>query len=195
MNTLICLEGISYAGKTTIAKWLTERMPVSYGPRVASGWEEREEKVHYNPDPLARFSFFMEEITARSEQIKELLERTDVVSDRYLLSIIAYHNVIAGARLETGIDTGKLRPPDFTVLLTVDETALKQRMKERPPRHRYESDPIFLLEVQREFLRLIDREKSVIVDTSTRSAEEIARALLEEFIDRGFVQSQFPQRE
>ncbi len=46
MNTLICLEGVSYAGKTTIAKWLTERMPVSYGPRVASGWEEREEKVH-----------------------------------------------------------------------------------------------------------------------------------------------------
>lgn len=195
MNTLICLEGVSYAGKTTIAKWLTERIPASYGPRVASGWEEREEKVHHNPDPLARFSFFMEEIAARSEQIKELLERTDVVSDRYLLSIIAYHNIIAGARLEVGLDAGNLRLPDLTVLLTADETALRQRMKERPPRHRYESDPVFLLEVQREFLRLTDREKSIIIDTSTRSAEDIARALLEEFVGRGLVQSQFPQRE
>lgn len=189
MNTLICLEGVSYAGKTTIAKWLTERMPALYGPRVASEWEEREDEIHQNPDPLARFSFFMEEIAARSEQIKKLLERTDVVSDRYLLSIIAYHNTIAGARLETGIDAGNLRLPDFTVLLTLDETALKQRMKERPPRHRYESDSMFLLEVQREFLRLIDREKSVTVDASTRSAADIARTLLGEFIKRGFVQS------
>lgn len=195
MNTLICLEGVSYAGKTTIAKWLTERMPVLYGPRVASGWEEREDEIHQNPDPLARFSFFMEEIAARSEQIKKLLERTDVISDRYLLSIIAYHNTIAGARLETGINAGNLRLPDLTVLLTVNETALTQRMKERPPRHRYESDPMFLLEVQREFLRLIDRDKSVVADTSTRSAEDIAHALLEEFVGRGFVQSQFPQRE
>lgn len=195
MNTLICLEGVSYAGKTTIAKWLTERIPALYGPRVASGWEEREEKVHHNPDPLARFSFFMEEITARSEQIKKLLEQTDVVLDRYLLSIIAYHNIIAGARIETGIDAVDLRLPDFTVLLTVDETALKQRMKERPPRHHYESDPMFLVEVQREFLRLIDREKTVIVDTSTRSAEDVARTLLGELIGRSFVQFQFSQRE
>lgn len=193
MNSLICLEGVSYVGKTTIAKWLTERMPALCGPRIASGWEEREEKVHHNPDPLARFSFFMEEITARSEQIKKLLEHIDVVSDRYLLSIIAYHNIIVGARLETGVDAVNLRLPDFTVLLTVDETALKQRMKERPPRHRYESDPMFLLDVQCEFLRLIDREKSVIVNTSSRSAEDIARALLREFVRRDFVQSQFPQ--
>ncbi len=195
MNTLICLEGVSYAGKTTIAKWLMEKMPALYGPRVTSGWEEREEKIHHNPDPLARFSFFTEEITARSEQIKKLLEHTDVVSDRYLLSVIAYHNIIVGARLETEIDAVNLRLPDFTILLTVDEMALKQRMKERPPRHRYESDPIFLLEVQREFLRLIDREKSVIVDASVRSVEDIARTLLGEFVGRGFVQSQFPQRE
>ena len=125
MNTLICLEGICYAGKTTIAKWLTARMPALYGPRVASGWEEREEKIHRNPDHLARFSFFMEEIAARSEQIKKLLEHTDVVSDRYLLSIIAYHNIIVGARLETGIDASDLRLPDFTALLTVDEAALR----------------------------------------------------------------------
>lgn len=113
MNTLICLEGVSYAGKTTIAKWLTERMPALYGPRVASGWEEQEEKVHHNPDPLARFSFFMEEIAARSEQIKKLLGYTSVISDRYFLSIIAYHNIIVGARLEAGLDTGDLQLPDF----------------------------------------------------------------------------------
>jgi dTMP kinase len=195
VRTLICLEGTSYAGKTTVAKLLAEKMPAIYGPRVANGWEGQEEEIHKNPNPLARFSFFMKEVAARSEQVSRLLEQADVVMDRYLLSVFAYHNVIVGEQLEAGIDISGWRQPDCTVLLTVDEATLRQRMKSRPPRHQYESDPTFLLEVQREFLRLIDREKTIVVDTSIQSAEESACAILEEFVRRGFVSSQFPQRE
>ena len=195
MYALICLEGISYAGKTTVARLLSKNMPAIYGPRVASGWEDREEKIHQNPNPLARFSFFMEEIAARSEQVKQLLEMTDVVLDRYLLSVLAYHNVIARTPLEAGLDLSALRQPDLTVLLTVDEMALRQRMKNRLPRHRYESDPTFLLEVQRKFLRLIDWGKIKVVDTSIQSAEKIAYALLEELVRKGFIKSRLPKRE
>lgn len=195
MRTLICLEGTSYVGKTTVAKLLSAKMPAVYGPRVADGWEEQEEKIHGNPDPLARFSFFVKEIAARSEQVQQMLERADVVLDRYLLSVFAYHNVIAGAQLEAGPDLSNLRQPDFTILLTVNEMAFKQRMINRPPRHRYESDPAFLLKVQHEFLRLIDREKTILVDNSIKSAEEAAQAVLQELARRGFVSSQLPQRE
>ena len=195
MRTLICLEGTSYAGKTTVAKLLSEKMPAIYGPRVANGWEGQEEEIHKNPNPLARFSFFMKEIAARSEQVSRLLEQTDVVMDRYLLSVFAYHNVIVGEQLEAGVDTSGLRQPDCTVLLTVDEATLRQRMKNRPPQHQYESNPVFLLKVQREFLRLIDREKTIIVDSSIQPVEEAARAILEELARRGFISSQFLQGE
>jgi len=195
VRTLICLEGTSYAGKTTVAKLLSEKMPAIYGPRVANGWEGQEEEIHKNPNPLARFSFFMKEIAARSEQVSRLLEQTDVVMDRYLLSVFAYHNVIVGEQLEAGVDTSGLRQPDCTVLLTVDEATLRQRMKNRPPQHQYESNPVFLLKVQREFLRLIDREKTIIVDSSIQPVEEAARAILEELARRGFISSQFLQGE
>ncbi len=110
--------------------------------------------------------------------------------------VFAYHNVIiVGKQLETGLDISGLRQPDYNVLLTVDEATLRQRMKNRPSRHQYESDPTFLLEVQREFLRLIDRGKTMVVDTSIQPAEETARAILKEFVRRGFISSQFPQRE
>lgn len=195
MRTLICFEGTSYAGKTAVARLLSEKTLAVYGPRVAGGWEEREEKIHENSDPLARFSFFMKEIAARSEQVHQMLERVNVALDRYLLSVFAYHNVIVDAQLEVGLDLSNLRQPDFTVLLTVNEMALRQRMINRPPRHRYESDPAFLMEVQREFLRLIDRGKTILVDTSIQSAEEAAQVVLQELTRRGFVSSQLPQRE
>lgn len=195
MHNLICFEGIDYAGKTSVAKPITIRLGAVYGPRVASGWEKAEEKIHKNQNHLARFSFFIRELVARSEQVSQMLEQADVVLDRYLLSVLAYHNVIVGRQLETGLDVSNLRQPECTILLTVDGTTLRQRMKKRPPRHRYESNPAFLLEVQREFLRLIDRGKTILVDTTIQSAEEAAYAVLEGLVRRGFVSSQFPQRE
>lgn len=195
MRTLICFEGTSYAGKTAVARLLSEKMPAVYGPRVADGWEEREEKIHENFDPLARFSFFMKEIAARSEQIKRILEQTSVVLDRYLLSVFAYHNVIAGKQLEVAIDISALRLPNCTVLLIVDETTLRQRMRNRPPRHQYESDPVFLLGVQREFLRLIDRKTTMLVNTSIQSAEETTQAILQELTRKGFISFEILQRE
>ena len=104
-------------------------------------------------------------------------------------------NVIVGKQLEAETDVSALRQPDCTVLLTVDEVAMRQRMKNRPPCHRYESDPAFLLDVQREFLRLIGQEKTIVVDTSIQPAEKIADAIRVELVRQEFVRSQLPQRE
>jgi len=195
MYILICLEGISYVGKTTVAKIVSNRMEAIYGPRVADGWKKKEKAIHKNPDHLARFSFFMKEIVARSEQIGQILNRTNVVLDRYLLSIFAYHNIITNKQLEIETDIRDVRQPDYTILLTTNELALKRRMKIRPPRHYYESDLTFLLNVQLEFLRLIDRDKTIIIDTSNQSAEEIAGIVTKELARRKLIRFQFPQRE
>jgi len=195
VHNLICFEGINYVGKTSTAKSVADQLRAIYGPRVANGWKKAEEEIHKNPDHLARFSFFIRELTARNKQVSQMLELADVVLDRYLFSVFAYHNVIVGKQLEVETDVNALRQPDCTVLLTVNEAVLEQRMKNRPPRHLYESDPIFLLEVQREFLWLIDRKKTIIVDTSIQPAEEVANAVLGELLKRGFVCSQPPRRE
>lgn len=195
MHVLLCFEGISYAGKTTIAKIVSDTVGAICGPRVASGYEKEEAEIHQNPDHLARFSFFMKEIVARSDEVRQILERAPVVLDRYLLSVFAYHNVIIGRRLEREIDTSGMRQPDLTILLTVDEVTLRRRMNIRPPRHLYESDPVFLLDVQREFLRLTDLNRTFVADTSIPAAEEVAEAVIKELTRHGLVRSHFPKRE
>lgn len=195
MHVLICFEGIDYTGKTTIAKIVADAVGAIRGPRVASGYEKEEAEIHKNPDHLARFSFFVKEIAARSTEVCQILERAPVVLDRYLLSVFAYHNVIVGRRLEGEIETSGMRQPDLTALLTVDGVMLRRRMNIRPPRHLYESDPVFLLGVQREFLRLADSSKTFIVDTSIPTAEEVAEAVTRELTRRGLVRSHSPKRE
>lgn len=172
MYTFICFEGINYAGKTSVAKMVGASVGVLYGPRVAVRYKKEEAEIHKNPDHLARFNFFTEEIAARSEEVHQILMREHVILDRYLLSVFAYHNVLVGRRLEEETDFSKIEKPDLTFLLTVDESMLRNRMAMRSPRHQYESDPTFLLRVQEEFLRIADKGMSIIIDTSVRTAEE-----------------------
>jgi len=169
-------------------------MKAVYGPRVANEWEKKEKEIHKNPDHFARFSFFIREIFARSNQIDQILNQTDVVLDRYLLSVFAYHNVIINRWLEIETDISAIRQPNYTILLIVNEMALKKRMRIRPPRHYYESDLTFLLNVQREFLRLIDRKKTIIINTSNQPAKGIANTIIKELTKRKLIRSQFPQR-
>lgn len=187
MHKFICFEGINYVGKTSVAKMVGTQIGVLCGPQVATKYVRKEEEIHKNPDHLARFAFFVEEIVARSEQIRQTLTRESVILDRYLLSVLAYHNVIVGRRLEEETDTNKIHKPDITFLLTVDEVTLRNRMVMRPPQHPYESDPAFLLRVQEEFLRLIDKGTSIIIDTSVRTTEETAVIVAGELGKYGFI--------
>lgn len=108
MHTFICLEGINYAGKTSVAKMVGASIGVLYGPRVAVRYKEEEAEIHKNPDHLTRFTFFMEEIVARSEEVRQILTREHVILDRYLLSVLVYHNVLVGRRLEEETDFSKI---------------------------------------------------------------------------------------
>jgi len=167
MHKLICFEGINYVGKTSVAKIVGTQIGVLYGPHVATKYVRKEEEIHKNPD--------------------HLLTREPVILDRYFLSVLAYHNVIIGRHLEEETDTSKIHKPDITFLLIVDKVTLRNRMVMRPPQHPYESDPAFLLRVQKEFLRLMDKGTSIIIDTSVRTAEETAVIVARELGKCGFI--------
>ncbi|KKS44662.1 MAG: hypothetical protein UV08_C0017G0003 [Parcubacteria group bacterium GW2011_GWA2_42_18] len=187
MHTFICFEGINYAGKTSVAKMVGAQMGVLYGPRISIRHVKEEAEIHKNPDHLERFAFFVEEIAARSEKVRQILVRKHVILDRYLLSVFAYHNVLVGRHLEEETDFSKIERPDLTLLLTVDESMLRNRMTMCPPRHQYESDPMFLLRVQKEFLRLADKGMSIVIDTSVLTAEETTRIVTEELGKRRLI--------
>lgn len=187
MHTLICFEGIDYAGKTSVARMVGAQMGISYGPRIATKYVKKEEEIHKNSDHLARFAFFIEEIIARSDEIYQILMREPVILDRYLLSVLVYHNIIIGRHLEEEIDTSRVFKPDITFLLTINEVTLRNRMAMRPPRHRYESDPDFLLRVQDEFVSLVDKSMSVVIDTSVRTVEETTMIVAREIGKRKFI--------
>ena len=187
MHKLICFEGINYAGKTSVSTTVAEQIGALYGPRIAKRYVIREKKIHGNLDHLVRFSFFIEEINARSKEILKILSKQDVILDRYLLSILAYHNIIVGERLEELTDLNKINKPDITFLLTVNRRVLRKRMKIRPPKHQYDSDPVFLMRVQKEFLRLIREEIFVVIDTSNRTVEETTNLVTKELHGHGLI--------
>lgn len=129
MYKLIAVEGVSYVGKTSLSLKLAKSLKATYGIRVAQGYESREKKIHKNPDAEARFRFFYEELVERSKQLQETSRHTDVISDRYLISVFAYHNVILKKRLEEKCDIDKIYPADFTIFLVADKENLKLSAK------------------------------------------------------------------
>ena len=106
--------------------------------------------------------------------------------DRFWISVIAYHNVILGRRLESEIDASVITLPNYTVLLLADQESIQQRMMHRSPRHRYETDTGFLLDVQREFLRVIDA-KTLVIDTSKQTIDNVVNKVMEDLVRRNIV--------
>lgn len=90
--------------------------------------------------------------------------------DRYILSFLAYHNIIVERQLEKEYGLSDLLYPNLTVILTINAQVLEQRLRERPPKHKYEADQSFLMEVQAEYLRLSkNSDNKLVLDTSFKN--------------------------
>lgn len=182
MPFFMCFEGIDYAGKTTLISQLKNHVDIETAPRVTPGWEIREEMIHGNQIHNERFVFFIQEIQARSKFFIEKFSNTTsiVALDRHVYSILAYHNIIQNEKLEERIDFSKILEPDLTVLVCVEESDLIERLRNRPPKHKYEADVKFLLDVQTEYQRLLSKSEDVIIVNSSLQPLE---ALTNQIVD------------
>ena len=182
----ICLEGIDYSGKTSLAQKLASSLPnFSCGERNVPVLREKERQVHNNPNHMARVQFFLEEISLRSEYIVNSLKQNNLILDRYVLSVFAYHNVLLGRKLEGEFFPANIYTPDITILITISPEELKRRMKLKPPEHIYDSDTQFLMAVQNEFSKLASWYPNVVkIDTSGRTVLESYKLVLEEIRHR-----------
>jgi dTMP kinase len=118
-----------------------------------------------------------------AREIEPALARgCDVVSDRYLLSSLAYQAVEADRAWVEHLAAG-IRSPDITFLLDVPiEVAAERRRRAGRPTERYDADGT-LAAVARNYRRLATLLRDVLLVDASGSIDEVERVIVAE-IDR-----------
>jgi dTMP kinase len=162
----IAFEGIDTAGKTTQLKALAERLEnplLTKEPGATPlGKEVRRILLHGEaPTPRAETLLFLAD---RAEHIARVIAPNRprwILSDRSLVSGIAYAHVHAGIDLQTLISLNRFATgdvlPDRVVFLQLHETALRARLRDKQPDTIERRGIGFMLEVQTVMEEVIDR--------------------------------------
>jgi dTMP kinase len=189
----IVLEGIDGSGTTTqlerLTAWLRARGRRVLGTREPSqgpiGLLLREilQGTHANPDGTSLDGRAMALLFAadRRDHLTRELEPAlaagvDVISDRYLLSSLAYQAVEADRAWVEQLAHG-VREPDLTLLLDVDiGVAARRRLKAGRPIERYDADGT-LSRVAENYRRLAAARKNVVSLDGSASMIEVEQAI------------------
>jgi dTMP kinase len=104
-----------------------------------------------------------------------LAEGADVVSDRYLMSSLAYQAEEADREWVALLARG-VRPPDLTILLDLPvEVAARRRLMAGRPEERYDADSYLGL-VADNYRRLAQADPSAVILDGSASRDEVAVA-------------------
>ncbi|HET6641802.1 MAG TPA: dTMP kinase [Gaiellaceae bacterium] len=185
----ITFEGIDGSGKTTqaelLAKWLEEQGRSVVATREPGGTPlgERVRELLLDWDAMAPWSEAALFVAARSELVERVIAPalaagSEVVSDRYLDSSLAYQGVARGLGVEEvlalNMDAIRGILPDVTFLLLVDVEAARKRSAAARDRIEREGDT-FLRAVDDAYRQLAERfpERIVAID-GDRHVHDIA---------------------
>jgi dTMP kinase len=138
----VTFEGIDGSGKTTqaelLSKWLENEGRTVVATREPGGTPlgERVRELLLEGDAMAPWSEAALFVAARSELVERVIgpalaEGSDVISDRYLDSSLAYQGVARGLGVEQvlalNMDAIRGILPDITFLLVVEVEAARNR--------------------------------------------------------------------
>lgn len=130
-HRLILIEGVDGVGKTTITKLLCLKL----GAQLFKSPQEPFEKMRVYYDNhhshLARYLFYISTLVAASRDINEKLESGDLVCDRYLVSTLAYHDILGVDTTVVDIDKLGLPEPTYSFCLTAKEYIRNERRRIR----------------------------------------------------------------
>lgn len=105
-----------------------------------------------------------------------LQEGTDVVSDRYLLSSLAYQAEESDRAWVASLARG-VRPPDLTILIDIPiAVAAERRRTAGRPEERYDGDS-YLARVAENYRRLARADPNVTVLDGAPAVDDVARAI------------------
>jgi len=187
-GSLIAVEGIDGAGKTTQARrlvdWLSEKgFKARYTAEPTRGAVGRilramafERDVDHRVEAVL---FAADRMIHLKRVILPLLEKGFiVVSDRYLHSSLAYQSVTTGDQSWVEELNKYSRRPDVAILLDVDPAVGLERLKKRR-KTRFERIE-FLRRVREKYLEYVDRGELLRIDAGRDSEivfSEIAKAV------------------
>ena len=191
---LIVLEGIDGSGTTTQTERLVEHLrrrgrtavstrEPSAGPvgrllrEVLLGHHRISRDVSLDGRTMAllfaaaRFDHLQREV----EPI--LAAGNDVVSDRYLMSSLAYQAEEADREWVALLARG-VRPPDLTILLDIPiEVAARRRLLAGRPEERYDADS-YLRRVADNYRRMARADASAVILDGSAAREDVAAAVV-----------------
>jgi dTMP kinase len=198
---LIILEGIDGSGTTTqterLVEYLRQQGQIAMSTREPSGGpvgcllREMLLGQHRMPQGTSvdgrtmALLFAADRLDHLQREVDPLLAGgTNVVSDRYLMSSLAYQAEEADREWVTLLARG-VRPPDLTILLDIPiEVAAKRRAFAGRPVERYDADS-YLARVAENYRRLARADASSVILDGSASRDDVAAAV------RAVVQSRF----
>lgn len=195
----VTFEGIDGSGKTTqadlLAKWLEDEGRTVVATREPGGTTlgERVRELLLDGDAMAPWSEAALFVAARSELVERVIRPalaagSDVVSDRYLDSSLAYQGVARGLGIEEvlslNMDAIGGLLPDVTFLFLVDVEEAGRRSTATRDRIERAGD-IFLRTVDAGYRQLAERFPERIVKIEgDRHVNEIAEEVREHVRER-----------
>lgn len=131
VNKFILLEGLSGTGKTTIGKLLAERMGAVFYKTPPSLFCSVREEIDRVADNLSRFYFYLAGNFLASKEVSEILQKEDVVCDRYIYTTICYHIAFGNGVQIPGDLFCRIIMPTDSFLITCHEDARIKRIEAR----------------------------------------------------------------
>lgn len=128
MTALICLEGLSGTGKSTVCDILQQSMTLSGSETIPDELRESRLFMDEQRDVVARHLFYAAAVRLTAGRLAFRDPRGIVVIESYWGRTEAFHRGM-GSSLE--LDWSGVVQPDFTVLLTCDSEVRQQRLRER----------------------------------------------------------------
>jgi dTMP kinase len=191
---LIVLEGIDGSGTTTQTERLVEHLrrrgrtavstrEPSAGPvgrllrEVLLGRHRISRDVSLDGRTMALL-FAADRFDHLQREVEPLLAAgNDVVSDRYLMSSLAYQAEEADREWVALLARG-VRPPDLTILLDIPvEVAAQRRLLAGRPEERYDADS-YLSRVADNYRRLARADASAVILDGSAAREDVAAAVV-----------------
>lgn len=175
MSQLIAICGVDGVGKTTVAQELACRLGYKYVKTPPSSYQDiRNFYETLEVSPFSRFCFYLGAVHESSGEIRATLSNgVGVVADRYIMSLMAYHEVMLRTDLGRYIEMADFAAPSANILLTAHVDKIRARILGRAKGFdsNRESDIDFLEEVQERFKVRIPLKHTV--DTSDLSIRDV----------------------
>lgn len=193
----IAFEGPDGSGKSTVLEKVKEYLDNNHVDYVFTrepggtpiGEKIRDILLHFDTDDMDDKTEVLLFAAARAQNVEEnikkaLDENRLVISDRFVLSSIAYQGYARGIGVDevkqiNDFATSKLKP-DYTFFLDVDPITVLKRKKQSVNPDRMEKETnIFHEKVYKGYKFLIDGDEYIIIDASL-PVEDVIKNTLEE---------------